>query len=1246
MTSASPLTLRDVFTIPEQSGTDDYVLRLSSSVESDRIEQTLRDYVVTPELARAFDQALGLVSEAQRSGENKAAFLEGSFGSGKSHFMAVLHAVLAGNPSARNRPDLQPVIGRHPDLDGVNILRLTFHFLDSDNIEATLFTQYLDQIAALHPDRPAPVLHSAGALFEDAEHLRAQLGDEQFLAGLPQQSGGNTGLFSQLGVASTAWTLPRYQAALAPGAPLHDRQELQRALTHQHFRSYSRNSNWLSLDDGLAEISRHAGGLGYQGIVLLLDELILWLTFIITESARLNREVQKITKLVEGSHGRLAIPVTSFVARQHDLRRWLDNADGFGADQDAFERALQHQSGRFSTIRLGDENLPYIAHQRLLQPKSESAALALNAAFERVDRTPAVWDVLRNGLNLDDDQRAADSKAFRLTYPFSPALIDTLKSLAGVMQRERTALKVMQKMLITHADTLTIDHVIPVGEAFDDLVEGTSTSSDPRVGEKFDQAKTLWRTKLRPYILSKQQFSVDVDDHALPPSVQGELRLAKTAVLASLAPNVPALRSVDTARLAALNHGSIKEILPGTAPGTALQSVRSWTAAVPEVKLGEGTTPLVTVTLADVDYQSIIERARNEDNPGRRRDLFKEMLFADLQLAGASEQIGGVHTERIVWRGTHREVDWLFGNVRDRTHLPDDAFRARPGTVRMILDYPFDVESGTSADDHERLHRWKMDHGADHLTIVWLPMFLTDEETAQLGLLVKLNAVLKGDNWRKYSDDLATQQRPVARNILETQRNSLRGQFSAWIQQVYGAAAGRVFRDSEPPLVSLTDVLAVGKPVGANLLEAAHRLAAELFDAAYPEHPEFTPPEEAITDGQLGKVLGLLRDAYTRPDQRLPLERADRDLVRRIVAPLALAKVNETHLIFTATEFQVWNTRIGQGLSAQGVSPDGPVQVEVLRSAVNPPSTARGLTDSVRDLLVCAWAMQHQRSWWRSGSAVNEPGSLREIHAEQELRPQTLPDRDLFATAVARYQAWLGGTHANTHLSSATVATFVQAAQQTFREATNHQQHLVESLERASTALSVDEGPRLALARALNADGATLQRSGQEVAFVETLGSLTPPAGDEEIAASYHTASDVRRALDGSNWNRYGIVISSAADGDVVAADILSDVRAALQASQFARPLESALKANEERRQDWLEKRPTPGPTPPPGPVTPPPPGPTPSPGPDVRVRVMSAPGVDPAVAQAVQTAVEGILASLRSSALDVQISLDRLDKP
>ena len=80
--------------------------------------------------------------------------------------------------------------------------------------------------------------------------------------------------------------------------------------------------------------------------------------------------------------------------------------------------------------------------------------------------------MLLDGVNTDDRHRGADEEAFRLTYPFSPALVSTLRDLASVMQRERTALKVMQQMLVDRRGTLTVDDVIPVGDSFDYIVQG------------------------------------------------------------------------------------------------------------------------------------------------------------------------------------------------------------------------------------------------------------------------------------------------------------------------------------------------------------------------------------------------------------------------------------------------------------------------------------------------------------------------------------------------------------------------------------------------------------------------------------------------------------------------------------------------------------------------------------------------------------------------------------------------------
>lgn len=96
--------IQDLIETLERVHKGDFVLRLTEGVEDP--QGTLRDYVVTPQLVGCFDQALDLIRSALQEERSKAAYLHGSFGSGESHFMTVLHLLLQGNPKAKGISDL------------------------------------------------------------------------------------------------------------------------------------------------------------------------------------------------------------------------------------------------------------------------------------------------------------------------------------------------------------------------------------------------------------------------------------------------------------------------------------------------------------------------------------------------------------------------------------------------------------------------------------------------------------------------------------------------------------------------------------------------------------------------------------------------------------------------------------------------------------------------------------------------------------------------------------------------------------------------------------------------------------------------------------------------------------------------------------------------------------------------------------------------------------------------------------
>ncbi len=596
--------------------------------------------------------------------------------------MAVLYAILGRAPHALAVPELQPAVTAHAALGQAKLLRLTFHFLDARTIESALFDQYLRQITTLHPETLPPVLHSAGGLFTDADNRRAEVGDDKFFAALNGGSGtsGATIDWGKVGAASADWNAESYASATAPDAEPTERARVQQALISTYFTSYSRNTDWLPLEDGLAVIADHAKSLGYDGVVLLLDELVLWLTFLISERERFNAEVQKITKFVETSRGRLAVPIASFIARQHDLADWVAGGSDAGATQQAVEQAFAHQADRFGKVVLGDENLPFIAHKRLLQPLNSDASAALDEAFVRLDRNPQVWDVLLDGINTDDRHRGSDADAFKLTYPFSPALIATLRSLSGQMQRERTALKVMQQMLEDNADRLTIDNVIPPvgGEAFDYVIDSANaTPINSTIAQTFKTARNLWSEKLRPTIFRNHNVPETTPDKDVPTGLRADIRIAKTLLMSAVAPNVPALKQIDASRLASLNHGSVISLIPpGDQVGQITNKVKQWAAEIPpELSVTSEANPIISVTLESVDYERIVNRAKGEDTDGRRRELMRELLAEHFRVQGAEHTVDNALLRTVVWRATEREVEVVFGNVRDHSYLPDEAFR-------------------------------------------------------------------------------------------------------------------------------------------------------------------------------------------------------------------------------------------------------------------------------------------------------------------------------------------------------------------------------------------------------------------------------------------------------------------------------------------------------------------------------------------------------------------------------------------
>jgi hypothetical protein len=134
--------------------------------------------------------------------------------------------------------------------------------------------------------------------------------------------------------------------------------------------------SFVPLDEGLAVMARHAQSLGYDTLVLFLDELILWLASHAADLEFVNREGQKVAKLVEAMTAERPIPIVSFIARQRDLRELVGEHIP-GAEQLGFADVLNWWEARFDEITLEDRNLSAIVEKRLLRPRSAAAGRQL-----------------------------------------------------------------------------------------------------------------------------------------------------------------------------------------------------------------------------------------------------------------------------------------------------------------------------------------------------------------------------------------------------------------------------------------------------------------------------------------------------------------------------------------------------------------------------------------------------------------------------------------------------------------------------------------------------------------------------------------------------------------------------------------------------------------------------------------------------------------------------------------------------
>lgn len=1087
--------------------------------------------------------------------------------------MAVLNLLLRHEPAARAIPELGPAVAKHDGwLAGKRFLLVPYHMIGARSMEAAILGHYADHVRKLHPDAPVPGVFQAEGLFRDAARLRETMGDEDFFSRLNE---GATAAASGWGNLAASWTPESYQAAVSAAPQSEPRARLVGALVSRFFTAYQgmaggHEEAFLPLDKGLSILSLHAKGLGYDAVVLFLDELILWLASHAADLAFVNREGQKLAKLVESETPDRPAPIISFVARQRDLRE-LVGEHVTGAEQLGFADVLKYWEARFHTITLEDRNLPAIAEKRVLRPRSEAARQQLDQAFRETARArEEVMNILLTS--------TSDRDLFRKVYPFSPALIQVLVAVSSVLQRERTALKVMVQLLVSQRERLKLGDVVPVGDLFDVIAEGDEALTEV-MGRHFENAKRLYHQKLLPML--EQQHGIRLEEaasagnsDARAVAFRADDRLVKTLLLAALVPEVEALRGMTATRLAALNHGTILSPIPGREAQIVLSKCRQWASQVGEIRIGEeGANPTIHVQLTGVDTESILEKARVNDNFANRLRRVRELLFSELGLENTDELFA---FHEFVWRGTRRRCEVVFTNVRE---LPDESLRAE-SNWKLVIDYPFDDAGHSAADDRARLARFEQTHGSSR-TLVWMPAFLGPASLKDLGTYAVLDHVLTGERFNDYASHLSAVDKAAAKGLLDNQKSQLRQRLIAVLEGAYGIApaiAGTVdssqFTGPADQFISLDPTFRPAPPVGANLQQALSHLLDQSLKHQLPAHPVF---EVEVKGALLRRVQEPLQQATEAGDGRVLVDKSLRPSVRQVANPLELGTMHETHFVLGQRWKDHFLRKMAEGQVAQPT-------VGQLRLWMDHPRPM-GLPREIQNLVILTFAAQTSRSFFRNGGPV-EP-AIDALQDELELREEVLPSQELWDQAAGRAAAIFGVVGASPLRTAANVAKLEADVLRLANELRDPARRLASALRDRLQALGLaaEEGDRTRTAAAALKLVEVLV-SPQSTGVVSELARAGAPQSDQVLGRSLKSASEVLGVLESTNWEVFDAIARLSDDRAVAAEVIRRRVVEALTHDELASALGPALREAQSDALRLLVKVP---PKPPP-PQPPPPP--------------------------------------------------------
>ena len=648
--------------------------------------------------------------------------------------------------------------------------------------------------------------------------------------------------------------------AMASGAA-EDRESLARALLQWKGRdaaSAGVDPNWAV---GLRKLSEHVKAQGYGGIVMLVNEFLLWLRE--KSGPEFERAINQLNVMVDHADGARAIPLFAFVARQRNIEEFFPDQ----VEDRQMHEHLGHHAKRFELTELEDVELRHVCRGRVLRRRPEHEAEVSRA----VDALAKDYEKV-----LPSILQQADIGYLRDVYPFHPALIEMLIDVSSLMQRDRTALRLLYELLVIHNPDLPLGKLLPVGGAFDAIfppagVEGSKRVEDLRAIHRtyYQRFRPAMDRMLRDAEASKGDFDA------------GRRRvldtIVKTALLAEVSPRLKGTGSMSIERLVRLNDAEVTGETDRSKFNRVYQDVLDLSRIVPgAIQLsGQGKDASVSVILQGVNFGEILDRARSRvaGQKNVRLRTFYKVLLPALRLK--EEKLGETH--EIEWRKTPRRGTVSVENIRE---LPNAAFKVKPGgEYRILVDYPWDDPGYTVAEDEQRALDVRKRDGTS-LTVCWLPRHFTQSELAFLDDLSALEE-LTGPAQEELTRDFGPNERAQIVEQASNQAQNLRQSLQQKLSEVY-RDHGRI--------VALTTGIEANVPAG-DLGDIVERLARALLDRQYPTHPSFAAKPDAES---LRLLCDWLARAAEKQDQMEVFTDDEAKVLKTLGDPLELVSMGQT----------------------------------------------------------------------------------------------------------------------------------------------------------------------------------------------------------------------------------------------------------------------------------------------------------------------------------------------------------------